>query len=447
VAETVFAPEERQRLRREAATVLARNDVGSWTTPSSGQYPHQWNWDTGFVALGWARLDWQRATTEIESLLRGQWLDGMVPHTVFDPAHLDSYFPGPDRWPNAGGRTRVPGVATSGISNPPVVASMAVEVGRLQPSSARRADFYARVYPGLADWLRWYVRDRTVDGCPLPVTVHPWESGWDNSPRWDFLRSAGLRPRRPFERTDRAHVSAEQRPTDAEYHAYLALIDLLGEADYSLARYREVSPFLIHDVLLDAVWYGAAMDVAEMAAVLGRPAPFDASQLREFAAAFEERHWSPELGAYVDYDLVTGRRRTDVVTPAGLAGLRPGLCSPERARSALERFLASGPGLIPLWSAPPSQPGFDAHRYWRGPVWAPVNWLAARNLGALGLRAESDQLVEVTLRLIAGGGFAEHYSPVDGTPAGAPSFSWSAAVTLDLLADGRRDRWDQDAPS
>jgi glycogen debranching enzyme len=110
------------------------------------------------------------------------------------------------------------------------------------------------------------------------------------------------------------------------------------------------------------------------------------------------------------------------------------------AGSPPERYLASGPGLIPLWSAPPSQPGFDPHRYWRGPVWAPVNWLAARNLAALGLRAESERLAEVTLRLIAGGGFAEHYSPVDGTPAGAPSFSWTAAITLDLLADGRRGR-------
>src|SRR5262249_28059457 len=161
-------------------------------------------------------------------------------------------------WPNASGRTRVSGVATTGISNPPVVASMAVELGRQQADAGLRADFYARVFPSLVAWLRWFVRDRTVDGCPLPVMVHPWESGWDNSPRWDFLRDAGLRPRWPFQRADRAHVSAEQRPTDAEYHAYLALIELLDQAEYSLPRYRELSPFLIHDVLLDAVWYGAA---------------------------------------------------------------------------------------------------------------------------------------------------------------------------------------------
>lgn len=435
MAEAAVPAEARERLRRQAATILTGNDAGGWTKPSSGQYPHQWNWDTAFVVLGWSRLDWGRATAEIESLLRGQWQNGMVPHTIYDPAHLQTYFPGPDRWPNSGGRTRIAGVHTSGISNPPIAVSAAVELGRRQPDQGRRSDFYARVYRGLVDWLQWFAQERRLDGCPLPVMVHPWESGWDNSPRWDFLRGAGLRPRVPFHRKDRSHVPAEQRPTDTQYDEYLALAELLGESEYSLQRYREVSPFLVHDVLLDALWYAAAVDVAEMAAALGRPAPFERSQLDEFAAAFDEYHWSPELGAYVDFDVAAGRR-IEVATPAGLVGLSPGLSTPARVRASLDRYLASGEGLIPLWTAAPSQKGFDPVRYWRGPVWANINWLAARNLAALGLRDESIRLAGATLGLVAGGVFAEHYSPLDGAPAGAGSFSWTAAVTLELLADG-----------
>jgi hypothetical protein len=425
--------DDRERLHRQAAGVLAGNDAGGWTRPSAGQYPHQWNWDTAFISLGWSRLDWPRAATEVESLLRGQWRDGMVPHTVYDAAHLENYFPGPDRWPNAAGRTRVSGVPTSGISNPPIVISAAVELGRRQPDRTRRLDFYARVYPGLLDWLLWYQRARVLEGCPLPVTVHPWESGWDDSPRWDFLRGAGLRPRVPFDRKDRKHVPADQRPTDRQYDEYLALAELLGECDYQLGQYRQASPFLVYDVLLDAVWYGAATDLAEMAAALERPAPIHSSQLEEFAAAFEEYHWSPELGTYVDFDVVAGRR-TEVATPAGLAGLRPGLSTAEVGRRSLQRYLGSGQGLIPLWTAPPAQDGFNPHRYWRGPVWANINWLSARSFEALGLHEESARLAEATFRLVANGDFAEHYSPIDGAPAGAGSFSWTAAVTLELLA-------------
>jgi glycogen debranching enzyme len=170
-----------------------------------------------------------------------------------------------------------------------------------------------------------------------------------------------------------------------------------------------------------------------MAVALERPAPIDSHRLDEFAAAFEEYHWSPEQGTYVDFDLVAGRR-TDVATPAGLAGLRPGLSTAEVGRRSLQRYLASGEGLIPLWTAPPAQDGFNPLRYWRGPVWANINWLSAQSFEALGLREESARLAEVTFRLVANGDFAEHYSPLDGTPAGADSFSWTAAITLELLA-------------
>jgi hypothetical protein len=37
---------------------------------------------------------------------------------------------------------------------------------------------------------------------------------------------------------------------------------------------------------------------------------------------------------------------------------------------------------------------------------------------------------------VSDSGFYEHYSPVDGAGGGAPSFSWSAALTLDMLRTG-----------
>src|SRR6185312_4424528 len=89
-----------------AAEVLRENDRGSYTVPTKGLYPFQWNWDSCLTALGQRHFDEARAWIEIETLFQHQWPDGMVPHIVFH-AHSDGYFPGPDVW-NTGVPSRLP---------------------------------------------------------------------------------------------------------------------------------------------------------------------------------------------------------------------------------------------------------------------------------------------------------------------------------------------------
>ena len=55
-------------LRSAATGVLRANDGGGYTLPSRATYPHQWNWDSALIALGWAEIDPARAWTELETL-------------------------------------------------------------------------------------------------------------------------------------------------------------------------------------------------------------------------------------------------------------------------------------------------------------------------------------------------------------------------------------------
>ena len=52
-----------------AAAVLRENDMGEWTRASPTLYPHQWSWDSAFIAIGLAHFDAGRAAGEIRTLL------------------------------------------------------------------------------------------------------------------------------------------------------------------------------------------------------------------------------------------------------------------------------------------------------------------------------------------------------------------------------------------
>ena len=79
--------------------VLLRNWHGYATVPSRSLYPHQWSWDSAFIALGLQHISPRRAATELLSLFGAQWADGRIPQIAFNPAVPDdAYFPGPSVW-------------------------------------------------------------------------------------------------------------------------------------------------------------------------------------------------------------------------------------------------------------------------------------------------------------------------------------------------------------
>ncbi len=60
-------------LNEQAIEVLRKNDRGGFTIPTARLYPYQWNWDSAFVALGFATFDRARAWRELGLLVEGRW--------------------------------------------------------------------------------------------------------------------------------------------------------------------------------------------------------------------------------------------------------------------------------------------------------------------------------------------------------------------------------------
>ncbi|RKF24820.1 MGH1-like glycoside hydrolase domain-containing protein [Micromonospora globbae] len=429
-----------ERLWRLAVATLDGNWEHDHTVPSRTLYPHQWSWDSAFIAVGLAHVRPDRAWRELESLFRAQWADGRVPHIVFNPRlPVGAYFPGPEFWASdrADG---APAAATSGLVQPPVHALTAWLAYRRAPSDAARAAL-ARLYPRLVAQQRYLATRRDVGGGGLACVVHPWESGLDNSPAWDGPMAAvpaDVAVMRAYRRHDTRHAPAAHRPTDLDYARYVAIV-----AGYRDGGYRDDDLGRRHPFLVECPLFNAAAGAAEHA--LARIAPLvgaDPGPHRERAAGITEalvrRLYDPRTGTFRPRDLRTGRL-VPARTVLGLAPLiLPDLPAPQVAAVVTEacsaRFGVARQMDRPLPSYDRTAPDFEPLRYWRGPSWMNINWLVRRGLLAHGRADLADGLRRSMLGLVAGAGCHEYFHPDTGAGLGSPAFGWTAALVLDLLA-------------
>ncbi|MFF3491824.1 trehalase family glycosidase [Streptomyces sp. NPDC002795] len=425
-------------LRRGAGRVLLDNWVGTSTVPSRTLYPHQWSWDSAFIAIGLRHLSARRAQRELESLLGAQWGDGRVPHIVFNAAVPNgAYFPSPDFWRSstAGAGVGAPvAPETSGIVQPPVHALAALLVHRADPAESRRRGFLPRVYPRLVAWHRYLLDRRDLGGGGLAAIVHPWEPGMDNSPCWD-APLARITPADPgsYRRADLDHGHPADRPTDLDYGRYVRLA-----VDYRDAGYDDraaAHPFRLEDPCVNALLIASELALAEIAGCVGGDASAHEARAARLTDALVTRLWDDEAGLFRARDLVD-----DTFVPArSVAGLVP-LLAPglpdavvDRLVSTLEgpAFHADSTALVPSYDL--TGPAFDPTRYWRGPAWFNTAWLIERGLRTHGRHLRADRIRAAFLDTAGASGFAEYVDPTTGAARGARSFSWTAALALDLL--------------
>lgn len=413
-------------LIENAIEILRENDRGTYTVPTKGLYPFQWNWDSCLTALGQRHFDEARAWTEIETLFAHQWPCGMVPHIVFH-MHDDGYFPGPDVW--ATGRP----VPTSGITQPAVAGFALRRLFDLGTDRAAAETRARALLPQIAAWHRWFYATRDPAGEGLVAIIHPWEAGRDNSIDWDApfdrVPTEGIAP---YTRRDTQHANPAHRPTKEQYDRYLWLVEHFRALDWDTAKLHDASPFQVVDPGFNAILIRSCADLADVAEALGDATL--AAENRAFAAQglrAMESLWSATHGQYLCKD----RRAGTLIESASIGGLLAAFCAiPADRAAAIAQSIDAHDTRFRVASHTPKDPRFDAKRYWRGPVWLVVNYMIADGLARAGQEAAATKITASSLDLIRESGFAEYYDPQTGEPLGGGRFTWTAAMVLEFLS-------------
>lgn len=431
-------------LFEQAKNVLKQNDRGLYTIPSHGLYPHQWLWDSCFIALGWRHVDVERAKMEILSLLRGQWKNGMVPHMVFTPGR--NYERDHNIWRSWVSPFAPDDVITSGITQPPMLAEAIVRIGEKMPLIERRS-WYRQVFPALLQYHVWLYADRDPHGEGLTLQIHPWETGLDNSPPWmselhehllpwwiRLLRKTHLETVTGWFRRDTRFVPLEQRFSNTDALALYDAQRRLRRKEYAIDKVLDHSLFAIEDLAFNCILVRANEQLLHIAKSLRTEVPASLLKSIELTHKTLEELWDPYTEQYYSRDFVT-HKLIKVPSIAALLPLYAGTISKERAAilvKMLENEHIFGPP-YPVPSTPLNSPWFNADRYWQGPTWFNTNWLIADGLHRYGYHDHADALVEGSLELVKDGKFNEYFNALSGKPLGASNFSWTAAITMDWL--------------
>ena len=433
-----------QHLFGAASEVLGNNWKGAFTIPCEGLYPFQWNWDSGFIALGWAHIDRDRAHQEIESLLKGQWKNGFIPHIVFHNK-ADSYFPGPEVHASEVNPDS-PDIPTSGITQPPVLGFILGYLGELAGFDDHYMNFLEKVYDRIYRNIEYFYlnRDPQIEG--LVYICHNWEAGTDNTPVWDDIWETFEVPEYQLNRKDTKLIDPDHRPTNREYHYYIHLIELFKSWRYEDKLIAEHSPFLVQDPLFNALLLRSAEAMMHLGERLGKTEMVAKLGLWHQTGCenFNRKLYDRGLRAYIYYDL-RNERPLKHISSSSFTPLLAGIPDNIRAAELIShldhgRFSGLNNENYLCSSFDPESPFFNSKKYWRGPIWINLNWLIHEGLKRYGFTTLAERLKSDTLELIDTYGFYEYFEPSKALNKqlkmayGGKNFSWSAALTIDLLS-------------
>lgn len=429
-------------------SVLDANKRDDYTIPAEGLYPHQWLWDSCFIAIGLAEYDIERAQDELRSLLRGQWSNGMLPNMIF--ANGDSRKRDRNIWQSWRNAHAPDHITTSGITQPPMLAEAVVRIGEKLKKVERRS-WYQDMYPALLAYHEWLYRERDPHNEGLVLLIHPWESGMDNSPPWIDQLHMHSKPWwiRVIEkikadkiavlfRRDTQHVPPGQRVSNIDALLYFVIIQRLKRKNWDIERILSRSHFTFQDLAFNSILIRANKHLKDISKTIGHQLPETLIASMSKSEESLENLWDGFYKEYYSRTFITHK----LVKEPSIASLLPlyaGSIDKERARELVSKLTSSKSywSKFPLPTVPMNSIWYKEFGYWQGPVWINMNWLIADGLRRYGFEDEAQKIENASIALVTKHGPYEYFSAKSGEPAGAKNFSWTAALTLEMLSRTR----------
>ena len=410
----------------EAKEILLGNRKNGYTLPTNNKlYPAQWNWDSAFIALGYSHFNLDFSITEIETLLDGQWDDGMVPHILFHEKDT-SYFPNHTTWKCG------KNIPSSGITQPPVLAIILKKIIENNQLNDDQNSRILKILKKIKKYHEWFIKFRDPNKTGLVSILHPWESGYDNSPIWDEpMNNILVDKELNYQRRDLEVSNSDERPLKIDYDRYVTIKDQFRDVNYDPNKLYELSIFNVVDVGFNSLFLKANKDLVKLL----KKFKLNYDELDLFISKSESeiiKLYNYDRDEFVSKDLNTNK---DISIPsitnyftliADLKNdkLNKKIINNLKNHNLNEKYIFS--------TIKPDHQTFEEKRYWRGPIWINCNWIIYQGIK----NKDKDYSITIkneTISLIDNKGFHEYYSCNDGSVMGANNFSWSAALYLDLV--------------
>ena len=324
-----------------------------------------WNWDTAFHAMGARHWDLELAKECIEGFIQFQCEDGMFPDVIFETGRI-----------------------ASRSAKPPVLPWAAELVCREKED----LEFIKRVYPKFVFNEQYWSEKRCDSGLFYYDAREPekelyeryirYESGWDDSVRWD-------------------KTILELWPIDL--NCFMVMF-------YRAMKYLATQLELEQDV---SKWEEKEVNLVYL---------------------INQELWDDAQKSYVDVNRMT-KEKSDVLSPASFMPLYIGIASQDRAecmnRLACDKnkFYSGMPTVA--YDHPEHSDG-----YWRGRTWLNVAYFAAKGLKDYGFPV-ADEIKATILGWCSKYKEAihENYNSLTGEPMGHADFSWSAAFVMEFILE------------